>query len=144
MEDISWIYDGAGGDQLLYFKHVTQFVEATKTHALCMNKKEIWCPCKTCENNVLWTMTEMIRAHLLEKGFIDNYSILTKHGESGENVQGNDTEQEREEASNDDSIHVLPDSHGGEGVDVEELLRNIECQDLLENRKRGLDNLEMM
>jgi hypothetical protein len=75
MEDRSWMYDGAEGDPLLYFKHVTQFVEAAKTHTLCMNKKEIGCPCKNCKNNVLWTMAEMIRGHLLEKCFIDNYSI---------------------------------------------------------------------
>jgi hypothetical protein len=75
------MYDGAG-DPLLYFKHVTQFVEAAKMFALRMNKKEIWCPCKNCENNVLWTMAETIREHLLEKGFIDNYSIWTKHDET--------------------------------------------------------------
>jgi hypothetical protein len=50
-------------------------------------------------------------------------------------VQGNDTEQEKEEAGNDDSTQVFHDSHGGEGIDVEELLRNIERKDLLENRK---------
>jgi hypothetical protein len=72
MEDRSWMYDGAAVDPLLYFKHVTQFVEATMTHTLRINKKEIWCPCKNCENNVLWTTTEIIREHLLEKGFIDN------------------------------------------------------------------------
>jgi hypothetical protein len=144
MQDISWMYDGAGGDPLLYFKHVTQFVEAAKTHTLCMNKKEIWYPCKTCENNVLWTTVKTIHEHILEKGFIDNYSIWTKHGETGENAQGNDTKQEREEVGNDDSPHVFHDSHGGEGFDVEELLLNIEHEDLLESRKRGLDNLEMM
>jgi hypothetical protein len=95
MEDRSWMYDGAGGDPLLYFKHVTQFVEATKTHALPMNKIEIWCPCRNCENNVLWTTTETICEHLLEKGSLDNYSIWTKHGETEENAQGNGTEQER-------------------------------------------------
>jgi hypothetical protein len=42
------------------------------------------------------------------------------------------------------SAHVFPDSHGGEGIDEEELLHNIEHEDLLEYRKRGLDNLEMM
>jgi hypothetical protein len=36
------------------------------------------------------------------------------------------------------------DSHGGEGHDVEELLHNIEHEELLENRKRGFHNLEMM
>jgi hypothetical protein len=53
MEDISWMYDVVGGDPLLYFKHVTHFVEVANTHALRMKKKEIWCPCKNCENNVL-------------------------------------------------------------------------------------------
>jgi uncharacterized protein YqgQ/transcription elongation factor Elf1 len=128
----------------LYFEYVTQFVEVTKMHTLHMNKKEIWCACKNCENNVSWTMTETIHENLLEKGFVDNYSVWTKHGETGENAEGNDTEQEREEASNDDSTHVFDDSHGGEGIDVEELLRNIEHEVLIENRKGGLDNLEMM
>jgi hypothetical protein len=59
----------------LYFKHVTQFVEAAKMHTLRMNKKEIWCRSKTYENNVLWTTAETIHENLLEKGFIDNYSI---------------------------------------------------------------------
>jgi hypothetical protein len=48
MEDRSCMYDDVGGDPLLYFKHVTQFVEAAKTYALCMNKKEIWCPFRNC------------------------------------------------------------------------------------------------
>jgi hypothetical protein len=61
----------------------------------------------------------------------------------GENKQGNDTEQEREEG-NDDSDHVFHDSHGGASHDVEELLRNIESEELLENRKRDFDKLEMM
>jgi hypothetical protein len=39
---------------------------------------------------------------------------------------------------------MFPDSNGGEGIDVKELLRNIEREDLLENRKRDLDNIETM
>jgi hypothetical protein len=92
--------------------------------------------------DVLWTTTETIREHLLKKGFDDNYSIWTKHSETRENVQGNDTEQERKEASKDDSAHVFHDSHGGEGIDVEELLCNTKHNDLLENKKRGLDDGE--
>jgi hypothetical protein len=34
----------------------------------------------------------MIREHLSDKGFIDNNSTWTKPGETGENVQDNDTE----------------------------------------------------
>jgi hypothetical protein len=108
-----------------------------------MKKKEIWCSCKNYKNNVLWIRAEMIHEHLLEKGFIDNYSICTKHGETGANTQGNDTEQERLEG-NDDSNDVFHDNHGGEVIDVQELLYNIKRDELLENRKRGFDNLETM
>jgi hypothetical protein len=103
-------------------------------HACHMKKKEIWCPSKNCKNNVLWIRAETIHEHMLEKGFIDNYSIWTKHGETSENVQGNNTEQEREE-NNIDSDHMSHDSHG----DVEELLHNMQHEELLENRKRGFE-----
>jgi hypothetical protein len=52
------------------------------------------------------------------------------------------TEQERAEGT--DDTDVLHDSHGGEGLDVEEFLRDIMREELLENWKRGLDNLETM
>jgi hypothetical protein len=67
------MYDDAGEEPIFYFKQVTQFVEAVKTHTLCMNKKEIWC--ERCKNNVLWNTPKMICEHLLENGFVDNYSI---------------------------------------------------------------------
>jgi hypothetical protein len=76
MEDISWMYDGAGGDPLLYFKHVTQLVEATKTHALHMNKKEIWCPCKNCENNVLRSLANVMQGST-PKAFANGLSHLS-------------------------------------------------------------------
>jgi hypothetical protein len=47
-------------------------------------------------------------------------------------------------AGNDDSAHASLDGHGGEDIDVEELLLNTELKDLIEYRKRGMDNLEMM
>jgi hypothetical protein len=112
-------------------------------HACRMKKKEVWHPCKNCNNNVLWIRAEMIREHLLEKGFIYNYSIWTKHGETGENAQGNNTEQERE-VGNDDSNHVFHERHGCDGLGVEELLRNIEHGEFLDNTKRGFNNLVTM
>jgi hypothetical protein len=39
---------------------------------------------------------------------------------------------------------MFRDSHGGDSLDVEELLCNIQREELLENRKRGFDNLETM
>jgi hypothetical protein len=59
-------------------------------------------------------------------------------------VQGNGTEQKRNEAGNDDSAHVFHDGHGGEGIDVEGSLCNIKREELLENTKRRFNNLETM
>jgi hypothetical protein len=53
------MYDDAGGDPILHLYQVTQLVEAAKAHALPMNKKEIWCACKRCKNNVVWDRSEM-------------------------------------------------------------------------------------
>jgi hypothetical protein len=41
MENRSLMYDGVGGYPLLYFKHVSKFVEATKMLALCMKKRNM-------------------------------------------------------------------------------------------------------
>jgi hypothetical protein len=130
MEDRSWMYHGSGGDPLLYFNQVTQFVEAAKIHACHMKKKLIRCPCKNCKNNVSWIRAETNHEHLFEKGFIGNYSIWTKHSETGENAQGNNTEHEREEG-NDDSDHVFRDNRGGDSLDVEELLHNIQHEETI-------------
>jgi hypothetical protein len=76
MKDRSWMYDGAGGDPLLYFKYVTQFVEAIKMHALCLNKKEIWCPSKNCENNVLKSPANVMQSST-PKAFANDLSHLS-------------------------------------------------------------------
>jgi hypothetical protein len=39
---------------------------------------------------------------------------------------------------------ICSTEHGGDDLDVEELLHNIQLEELFENRKRGFDNLEMM
>jgi hypothetical protein len=76
MEDRSWMYVGARGDLLLYCKYATQFVEASKTHALHMNKKEIRYPCKNCENNVLRSPANVMQGST-PKAFVNDLSHLS-------------------------------------------------------------------
>jgi hypothetical protein len=76
MEDRSWMYDGVGGDPILYFIHVTQFAEAANTHTLCKNKKEIWCACKNCENNVLRSLANVMHGST-HKAFANGLSHLS-------------------------------------------------------------------
>ena len=41
--------------------------------------------CKDCKNLKQWPSMELIRGHLLRRGFMPNYMVWTKHGEEGEN-----------------------------------------------------------
>ena len=43
------------------------------------------CPYRDCKNLKQWDSMELIRGHLLRKGFMPNYMVWTKHGEEGEN-----------------------------------------------------------
>jgi hypothetical protein len=42
-------------------------------------------PCRDCKNIKQWDSMELIRGHLLQRGFMPNYMVWTKHGEEGEN-----------------------------------------------------------
>jgi hypothetical protein len=42
-------------------------------------------PCRDCKNLKKWDSMELIRGHLLWRGFMPNYMVWTKHGEEGEN-----------------------------------------------------------
>ena len=43
------------------------------------------CPCRDCKNLKQWDNMELIRDHLLQRGFMPNYMVWTKHGEEGKN-----------------------------------------------------------
>ena len=43
------------------------------------------CPSRDCKNFKQWDSMELIRGHLLRRGFMPNYMVWMKHGEEGEN-----------------------------------------------------------
>ena len=43
------------------------------------------CPCRDCKNLKQWDSMELIRGHLLQRGFMPIYMVWTKHGKEGEN-----------------------------------------------------------
>jgi hypothetical protein len=75
MEDRSWISES--GDVLAHFKGVSIFLEAAAQHATREKEEAIYCPCKVCNNNVMYLYTdrEIISQHLDHSGFIDTYII---------------------------------------------------------------------
>jgi hypothetical protein len=71
-------------DVLALFKGALIFLEAAAQHATHEKEEAIYCPCKVCNNNVMYLYTdrEIIRGHLVHSGFMDNYFIWSKHGET--------------------------------------------------------------
>jgi transcription elongation factor Elf1 len=74
-------------DMLAHFKGVCAFLETVVQHASHQNEETIYCPCKVCKNIVVFKDREVIREHMVWSGFMDNYFIRTKHGETQPGIE---------------------------------------------------------
>jgi hypothetical protein len=128
MEDRSWMY--VSGDVLAHFKGISIFLEGTAQHATRDKEETIYCHCKVCNNNMMYLYTdhEIIREHLVRSGFINNYFIWSKHGETQPKTESIIYERE-EESMNEDHVYTHHDGgdqhdvgQNDEGLDVEELM----------------------
>jgi hypothetical protein len=77
------------GDVLAHFNGVSIFLETAIQHAIHQKEKAIYCPCKICNNNVMYLIKdrELIQEHLVRIGFMDNYFIWSKHGETTSRIE---------------------------------------------------------
>jgi hypothetical protein len=99
----------------------------------------------------LYKDREIIREQLVRSGFMDNYFIWSKHGETQPMTESIIDEREEENMNAD---HVSsPHDDGGdlddigendEGIDVEELMRNVAPNVLLQCGNNGFDNFETL
>jgi hypothetical protein len=85
--DRSWMYKS--GDVLAHFNRVLLFLKTTVQHAIRQKKVVIYCPCRICNNNVMYLIKdcELIHEHLVRIGFMDNYFIWSKHGETAPRIE---------------------------------------------------------
>jgi hypothetical protein len=44
-------------------------------------------PCKACKNDLMFNDREVIREHLVQSGFTDNYLMWTKHRETQQRIE---------------------------------------------------------
>jgi hypothetical protein len=65
MEYRSGMYQSS--DVLAHFKGVSIFLEVAAQHTTCEKEEAIYCPCKVCNNNVIYLYKdhEIIREHLV-------------------------------------------------------------------------------
>jgi hypothetical protein len=62
-------------DVVAHFKGVCAFLETSIQHASRQKEETIYCPYKVCKNVVMFKDREVIREHLVQTGFMDNYFI---------------------------------------------------------------------
>jgi hypothetical protein len=156
--DRSWMYKS--GDVLAHFNEVSLFLETIVQHAIHQKEEAIYYPCKICNNNVMYLIKnrELIREQLVQIGFIDNYLIWSKHGETTSRIESIiDETQPRtdhvyshrhddgfEDDVGQDDIGQDDAGHGDEGIDVEDLICNVVPNVLLQRRNKGFDNFETL
>ncbi len=84
------------GDVLAHFKGVCAFLKTAVQHASHQKEETIYCPCKVCKNVVMFKDHEVIREHLVQSGFMDNYFIWSKHDETQPRIESIIDEREEE------------------------------------------------
>jgi hypothetical protein len=62
-------------DVLAHFKEVCVFLKTGVQHASRQKEEIIYCPCTICKNDVMFKDREVIRKHLVQSDFTDNYFI---------------------------------------------------------------------
>jgi hypothetical protein len=130
MEDGSWMYQSS--EVLVHFKGVCALLEIAIQHASRQKEETIYCPCNVCKNVVLFKDCEVIREHLVRNGFMDDYFICTKHGETQSGTKSIIDERAEENMGISDEVCSHHDDrcengigqdnadHSDEGFDVEE------------------------
>ena len=90
--------------QWMYGHHCTMawinglktFLDVAEAHK--SSKGFMFCPCRICRNQKEFSRRHTLHVHLFEKGFMDNYTLWTKHGEPGVSMEDNEVD------NNDDNI----------------------------------------
>jgi hypothetical protein len=151
LENQSWMYESS--DVLAHFKGVSIFLEAAAQHATREKEEAIYCLCKVCNKNVMYMYKDrrIIREHLARSGFMDNCFIWSKHGETQPRIESI-IDERKEENMNADHVYSYHDDgrdqddvdENDEGLDVEELMRNVAPDVLLQCRNKVFDNFETL
>jgi hypothetical protein len=83
---------------LAHFRGVSIFLEAVAQHATREKEEAIYCPCKVCNNNVMYLYKdhEIIHEYFIRSGFMDNYFIWSKHGDTQPRIESIIDEREEE------------------------------------------------
>uniref|UniRef100_K3Z005 Transposase-associated domain-containing protein n=1 Tax=Setaria italica TaxID=4555 RepID=K3Z005_SETIT len=165
MDHRAWMY-GIRRHSHTFMSEVSKFVDVAKKHAGICKTKQIRCTYFDCSNNIVREDTDVIKRHLIKRGFVDGYTIWSYHGEVGGTFNNTDIDTNCDEVGRDDANendHVTTDDdydHGDQNddqtdahaepqvdeecdVDMEDMLHHIKPEVLLGVAK-GLENFETL
>src|SRR6266540_2597440 len=132
-----WMYKVSRVEPL-YLDKVEVFLEAAQKDAWNKQLVEINCPCRDCKNFMLFQLAQLstIGGNLLRRGFTEDYTCWTKHGENNNNNITDD------QVDGDDPRVVEDDTFDDDyGCNLDEMLRH--AAPLVQEQARGgLDNLD--
>src|SRR6266540_5353895 len=132
-----WMYKVSRVEPL-YLAKVEVFLEAAQKDARNKQLAEINCPCHDCNNLMLFPLAQLstVRGHLLRRGFTEDYTYWTKHGENNYvNVTDDQVDDDDPRAVEDDPCD---DDYG---CKLDEMLRHA-APLVQEQARAGLDNLD--
>src|SRR5438105_4539075 len=110
MDDRAYLMYKVSRVEPLYLAKVKVFLEATQKNARNKQLAKINCPCRDCNNFMLFPLAQLrtVRGHLLRRSFTEDYTCWTKHNESNNNnvtddqVDGDDRRVVEDDSSDDD------------------------------------------
>ena len=91
--DRQWMYDDRCTMALI--NGLKSFLDAAEAHKSL--KGYMCCPCRLCQNKMEYSKRSTLYAHIYEKGFMDNYTLWTKHGEPGVVMQDGEGDDDDDE-----------------------------------------------
>jgi hypothetical protein len=129
---------------LSYIRNLRSFIEAANKHANLRKSKEILCSCINCDNKIAWRDTGVIQSHLIKRGFKNNDTIWSEHGELDPcEVPGNDERAVGIEDKVDGKVDSVDANQDFKEFDCEEMLRHMEPETLSSmGSQKGLPKME--
>uniref|UniRef100_K3ZDY6 Transposase-associated domain-containing protein n=1 Tax=Setaria italica TaxID=4555 RepID=K3ZDY6_SETIT len=113
MDHRAWMY-GIQRHLHIFISEVSKFVETAEKHARSCKIKQIRCPCFDYSNNIIWEDTDVIKRHLIKRGFVDGYTIWSHHGWVGGTFNNIDIDTDNNEVGGDnakENDHIIMDNN---------------------------------
>jgi hypothetical protein len=80
--DREWMYKTPRlGTDMSFLGHVKNFVATAKKHRLSLSWGLMLCPCNSYKNK-LARQDNMVQSHLVQYGFVKDYTVWKYHGEA--------------------------------------------------------------